>query len=90
MGVMIVGFIMAAIGIIVIIRGNIPFIKTYHGVNPGKEKLHCRIEGVILAFAGSFFMIYSYFRFSSSVLTVLILSASVLGVGLEIVLKVFK
>ncbi|MGL6197461.1 MAG: hypothetical protein ACRC3H_00870 [Lachnospiraceae bacterium] len=90
MGLIIGGLIIAAIGIIVVVKGNIPFIKTYHGIVPGKEKLHCRIEGSILTFAGCIFIIYNYLRFPSSTLIVLILLASVLGVGLEIVLKVFK
>lgn len=90
MGLIILGFLIAAIGLIVIVRGKIPFIRIYHGVAAGKEKLHCRIEGSVVTFVGILVVTSSYRQLPASTLVILIVLAIVFGMGIEMVLKVFK
>lgn len=89
MELIILGLAIAAIGLIVIVKGKIPFLKIYHGVAAGKEKLHCRIEGGVVTAVGVIVAVSSYRQIPSSTLVILILSAIVVGVGFEIALKVF-
>lgn len=79
------GIIIAAFGLVTVIRGKIPFIKTYNGVK--NITLHSRIEGSAVVICGLCIMLYEILFISSVVMMVIILGVCILTLIIEIVLK---
>lgn len=83
-GVMI-GIIMGVLGLYSIIKGKIPFIKTYNGVK--NIKVHSRIEGAAVLLVGIMIAFQSLIPIKTVGLVISILVICILTLILEIVLK---
>lgn len=90
MSLIILGTIIIVVGVIVFINGKIPFTKTYHGIRRGKETLHCRIESSIMIYMGAVLCMWEYKHLSGAAFVILLILGCLIGVGLEVVLKVLK
>ncbi len=84
------GTFLSIVGILVFIKGKIPFIKTYHGVHQGKEALHCRIESLIIFYIGIVFVLWKIMHLSNAAFVILLIIGCLIGFGLEIVLHVIN
>lgn len=83
--VIISGVIIVAFGLVTVIRGRMPFIKTYNGVK--NISLHSRIEGSAAIICGLCMMLYEVLSINSVVMMVMILGICILTLVIEIVLK---
>lgn len=83
--VMISGVIIAAFGLVTVIREKMPFIKTYNGVK--NILLHSRIEGSAAIICGLCMMLYDVLSINSVVMMVMLLGICILTLVIEIVLK---
>lgn len=85
-GMVFIGMILFLIGMYSVIRGKMPFIKNYNGVN--KQALHCRIEGGAALFAGIIFIASYYLHLQPLTLLICLVGLCIIAVGLEIVFRV--
>ncbi|WP_044600034.1 hypothetical protein [Candidatus Stoquefichus massiliensis] len=81
----IVGMMTIVCGIVSIMKGRIPFIKTYSGVK--NITLHSRIEGMAALLCGIILLVSCVINISSVVMMLLILGICILTLVLEITFK---
>lgn len=85
-GILIIGVAMAVWGICAVVRGKLPFINRYQGVE--KVPLHSRIEGGA-ALCGGLIIAAQYFMMLQPVtIIVIIIIICIIAFVLEIALKV--
>lgn len=83
--ILICGILFIIFGLITVIKGRIPFIKTYNGVK--NITIHSRVEGTAAIICGLCIILYEMLSISSVMMIVIILGICILTLIIEIVLK---
>jgi|GEM_PF-1840183 len=86
----IIGFILLAMGAIIVVTGKIPFVKRYANIKEDKIKLYCRIQGCLIIVETLIFIIWNFSEFRPLLFLFLLISVPIVGHIIITRLKIYK